>query len=154
MARFLIDIYQAVLQNFTRLEFKDIGDFFDTYAVLLKTTHTMLSKFLDINPAMKTPVAHKYPQHDELLRMLVDIINSENIEYIIINSLMLAEDNLKGGQSTGITNKFWVDHLKMQSNQIVKDGHSHGLVRMKAQKMIKNALRCLNLIVELSLINI
>ena len=40
--------------------------------------------------------------------MLTDIINSENLEYLIFNALMLAEENIKGGQSTGITNKFWV----------------------------------------------
>ena len=78
--------------------------------------HTLLSKFVDINPAMKTPIAHKYPQHDELLRMIAEVINSENVEYLIFNALMLAEDNLKEGQSTGITNKFWVDHMKMQAS--------------------------------------
>jgi len=61
-----------------------------------------------VNPAIKVPIAHRYPQHDELLKMLTDIINSENLEYLIFNALMLAEENIKGGQSTGITNKFWV----------------------------------------------
>ena len=83
---------------------------------MLKCLHTLLSKFVDINPAMKTPIAHKYPQHDELLRMIADVINSENVEYLIFNALMLAEDNLKVGHSTGITNKFLVDHMKMQAS--------------------------------------
>lgn len=48
--------------------------------------------------------------------MITEVINSENVEYLIFNALMLAEDNLKEGQSTGITNKFWVDHMKMQAN--------------------------------------
>jgi hypothetical protein len=99
-----------------KLEFKDIADFFETYQALLKTTHTLLSKFKDINPAMKTPIAHRYPQHDEVLRLITEVINSENVEFLIFNALMLSEDTIKGGQSTGVTNKLWVDHLKMQAN--------------------------------------
>jgi hypothetical protein len=48
--------------------------------------------------------------------MITEVLNSENIEQMILNALMLAEDTIKGGQSTGITNKFWVDHLKMRDN--------------------------------------
>jgi hypothetical protein len=60
-------------------------------------TRTLLGKFIDINPAMKTPVAHKYPQHDELLRIITEVLNSENVEFLIFDALMLSEDTLKGG---------------------------------------------------------
>ena len=42
----------------------------------------------------------------------------------------------------------------MQANQIVRDGYEHSNVRLKAQKMIKTALKCLNLLVELCLLDI
>ena len=71
---------------------------------------------MDVNPAIKIPVAHRYPQHDELLKMLTDIFNSESLEHLLFNALMLTEENIKGGNSSGITNKFWVQHLQMQAN--------------------------------------
>lgn len=39
--------------------------------------------------------------------MIAECMNSDNLEFLIINSLMLGEEVIKG-QSSGITNKFWL----------------------------------------------
>jgi hypothetical protein len=59
---------------------------------------------------MKIGLCHKYPQYDEVLRITTDCLNGENLEFLLINSIMLSEQMMKQ-HSTGITNKFWVEHL-------------------------------------------
>jgi len=107
LQKFLFNVYQILLVNFTRLQFSDMKDFLKLYYQVLKLTDTLLSKFKDIIPQMKAPLCHQYPQYDETLRMIAECMNSDNLEFLIINSLMLGEEVIKG-QSSGITNKFWL----------------------------------------------
>ena len=45
LEKLLLTIYQPLLQNFTKLSFKDLSDFIKLYQKLLKLTNTLLSKF-------------------------------------------------------------------------------------------------------------
>ena len=50
-----------------------------------------------------------------MLRILTDCLNGENLEFLLINSIMLSEQHIKS-HSSGITNKFWVEHLSSSSS--------------------------------------
>jgi hypothetical protein len=105
---FLTQVYQPLVANFTKLSFKSLKDFVKLYGGLLKLTNTMLCHFKDVAPKMKAPLSHRFPQYDELLKIFSEALNSQNLEFLIINALMLSEELIKG-QSTGITNKFWLE---------------------------------------------
>jgi hypothetical protein len=108
LGKYLVHVYQTLIQNFSQLIFKDLKDFLKMYRSLLKITERLLARFKDQAPQAKAPLAHRYPHYDELLRMVTEAFNSEgNLEFLLVNALMLEEDTVKG-QSSGITNKFWL----------------------------------------------
>ncbi len=104
-------MYKPLLNNFQKLTFKDYADYLKTYEALLKLTKTLLEYFKDGSPSLKAPLAHRFPQYSEILQIIAECLNSESLEFLIINSLMLGEDIIKGKPS-GVTNLLWLDCLK------------------------------------------
>jgi|LauGreDrversion4_2_1035121.scaffolds.fasta_scaffold132882_2 hypothetical protein len=81
---------------------------------------------------MKIGLCQKYPQYDEILRITTECLNSESLEFLLTNSIMLSEQSIRS-HSTGITNKFWVEHLvSTGSGSSSHDGDSEdkGCIRL------------------------
>jgi hypothetical protein len=98
LSKFLQHIYHSLLANFLQLTFSDMKDFLKLYTLLLKLTNDLLSNFKDITYGMKkAPLQHRYPHYDELLRVYTEVLNgAQNLDYLLINALMLQEDVIRG----------------------------------------------------------
>ena len=148
LEKFLSLIYEPLLANFLRLSFREIKDFLRLYHRMLKLTNRLLAKFKDVLPQMKAGLSHRYPQYDEFLRIAQSALNSQSVEQLVINSLLLQEEALPGGHTSGLTNKLWLEQLK-QGGQL-----DDAKQRARVHKLICQALQCLNTLLDLSYLQI
>lgn len=145
LEQLLTHIFKHLLANFQKIQFGDMRDYLKTYCAMLKLTEQLLSLFKDGQPEVKAPLAHRFPQFNELLMLVHECINEGDVEYLVVNALMLNEEVVKG-KPTGITNQFWIQYLKQSGH------HGDSKHRLRVQKLAKAALNCLNTLVDLAVL--